>query len=163
VDHKNFKIEKLFELAKPYLKKNDLGYSHTQRVFDIAQKNFDIPNELEDLIFASIILHDIGGSSVKEQYDKGPEIATFLLHQLGYSDEFIKMVCENIQTHHNHLKKPSQTFKILYDSDRLVMFCPEEFQNYDSRPNFNWVEVIDSMYNDHSKNLAKELLQQRKG
>jgi hypothetical protein len=35
--------ETIFELAKPYLKKNDFGMPHTRRVFDIAKQNFDIP------------------------------------------------------------------------------------------------------------------------
>ncbi len=64
--------EKLFKLAKPYLEKNDFGMAHTQRVFDIARENFTVPSELRELTFASIILHDIGGSSIKDQYEKGP-------------------------------------------------------------------------------------------
>jgi hypothetical protein len=35
---KEEKFEKLFELAKPYLEKNDFGVTHTQRVFNIAKK-----------------------------------------------------------------------------------------------------------------------------
>ena len=61
--------ERLFLLAEPYLKKNDFGVLHTRRVFDIAKKNFEITSEKEDLVYCSIILHDIGGSSIKQQYD----------------------------------------------------------------------------------------------
>jgi hypothetical protein len=58
-------VEELFELARPYLERNDFGVAHTQRVFDIAQKNFTVPPELQDLTFSSIILHDIGGGSLR--------------------------------------------------------------------------------------------------
>ena len=37
---KKMDYEKLFELANPYLEKNDFGVAHTRRVFDIAKKNF---------------------------------------------------------------------------------------------------------------------------
>ena len=72
------KYHELFELAKPYLEKNDFGVAHTKRVLDTAVKCFHIPKEIEKLVHASIILHDIGGSSVREQYEKGPKIATKL-------------------------------------------------------------------------------------
>ena len=58
--------DKLFTLAKPYLEKNDLSSTHTKRVLEIARKKFSIPKELEDLTVSAIILHDIGGSTIKE-------------------------------------------------------------------------------------------------
>lgn len=154
--------EKMFELAKPYLEKNDFGVAHTKRVFNIARKNFYIPAELQELVFFSIILHDIGGSDVKEQYENGPKIATSILKQQKYDKKFITEVCDIISTHHDHPEHPSQAFKILYDSDKLVMFSPEEVSYYDSKPNFNWNQIINLMYSKQAKNLAKELLQQRR-
>ena len=159
---KNNKIELLFKLAKPYLEINDFGAAHTQRVFDIAGKYFDIPVELEDLVFTSIILHDAGGSSIKDQYEKGPEIASSLLHRLDYDEKIIQEVCGIIQTHHNHPENPSYAFKILYDSDRLVMLTQEEFIYYNSKPDFNWRKIINSIYSEHIKQIAKDLLQQRR-
>ena len=156
------KIEVLFKLAKPYLEINDLGAAHTQRVFDIAGKYFDIPVELEDLVFTSIILHDVGGSSVKDQYEKGPEIASSLLRKLDYDEKIIQEVCGIIQTHHNHPENPSYAFKVLYDSDRLVMLTQEEFIYYDSKSEFDWRKIINSIYSDHIKQIAKDLLQQRR-
>lgn len=152
----------MFELAKPYLEKNDFGVAHTKRVFNIARKNFYIPAELQELVFFSIILHDIGGSDVKEQYENGPKIATSILKQQKYDKKFITEVCDIISTHHDHPEHPSQAFKILYDSDKLVMFSPEEVSYYDSKPNFNWNQIINLMYSKQAKNLAKELLQQRR-
>jgi len=154
--------EKMFRLAKPYLEKNDFGVAHTKRVFDIARKNFNIPEELQELVFSSIILHDIGGSSVKEQYDNGPTIATLILKQLKYDEQFIKEVCDIICTHHGRPEHPSQSFKILHDSDKLVMFSPEEVSHYDLKPNFNWNKIIKSMYSKQAKDLAKILLQQKR-
>jgi hypothetical protein len=153
--------ETVFGLAEPYLKKNDFGMPHTRRVFDMAKKNFEIPQELEELIFCSIIMHDIGGSTIKKQYHDGPQIAAAILQKLGYSEDFIQEVCEMVRTHHDHPNTPSLAFKILYDSDKLVMFSPEEFPHYDSKPNFNWNEIVELIYHEHAKNLAKQLLQGR--
>ena len=157
-------LNKLFELATPYLEKNNFGVAHTRRVFNIARENFGIPENLEELTLASIVLHDVGGSTIKEQYEKGPEIARNLLSQLGYGNDFIQEVCLIVASHHNHPKNPSLAFRVLYDSDRLVMFSPEEFSHYNLKPikYFNWDEIIDSMYSEHTKNLARKLLLERK-
>ncbi len=154
--------DKLFELATPYLSKNDFGVGHTKRVFDIAQKDFIIKPELKELIFSSIILHDIGGSTIKEQYAKGPEIATKLLKKLGCSETFIKEICEIISTHHEHPENPSEPFKILYDSDKIVMFTREEYPHYNSKANFDWKNIITLIYSNKGKQLATKMLAQRK-
>jgi hypothetical protein len=155
-------VERLFELAKPYLEKNDFGMAHTKRVFDIARENFEVPPELEELIFSSIILHDIGGGSIKNQYEKGPGIAAVLLKQMGCDEVFIKQVCEIVGTHHDHPDSPSLPFRVLYDSDKLVMFSPEEFPYYNSQAGFDWEKIVDLMYSEHMRRLAKETLTQRR-
>jgi hypothetical protein len=155
-------VERLVALAKPYLEKNDFGMAHTQRVFDIARENFAVPSELQELTFSSIILHDIGGSSIKEQYEKGPEIAASILKQLECDDAFVHEVCEIIRTHHEHPEKPSVPFRVLYDSDKLVMFSPEEFPYYNSRADFDWDKIVDLIYSQRAKRLAKELLEKRR-
>jgi hypothetical protein len=155
-------VEKLFELAKPYLEKNDFGMAHTKRVFDLARENFVVPSELQELTFYSIILHDIGGSSIKEQYEKGPEIAASLLKQMGCDETFVQKVCEIIRTHHDHPDNPSLPFRVLYDSDKLVMFSPEEFPYYNSRAEFDWDKIVGLIYSEYVKRLAKELLKQRR-
>ena len=158
MDHKE-----LFALAKPYLEKNDLGTGHTSRVLAIAQKNFTIPKPLEDLTVASIILHDIGGATIKDQYEKGPAIATKVLTQMGCNASLIRQVTAIVGTHHDHPDTPSEPFRILYDSDKLVMFSPEEFPVYDSQPNFDWGRIIDLIYSERGKSLARELLARRRG
>ena len=154
--------EKLFKLAKPYLEKNDFGMAHTRRVFDIAQENFAVPPELRELTFASIILHDIGGSSIKYQYEKGPEIAASILKQLGCDESFIQEVCRIIGSHHDHPDNPSLPFRVLYDADKLVMFSPEEFPYYNSRAGFDWEKIMDLIYSDGARRLAEGLLKQRR-
>lgn len=151
----------MFKLAKPYLKKNDFGMPHARRVFDIAKQNFDIPKEIEERVFCSIIMHDIGGSSIEKQYKYGPEIAADILQKLSYDENFVQEVCEIVRTHHDHPDNPSLAFKILYDSDKLVMFSPEEFPHYNSRLNFEWKKIIDIIYHEHVRTLAKKLLLQR--
>lgn len=154
--------EKLFKLATPHLKKNDFGIAHTRRVFEIAKEHFDIQESIEEITLASIVLHDIGGSTIKEQYERGPEIAKNLLSQLGYGNDFVQGVCEIIRTHHNHPENPSLSFKILYDSDRLVMFSPEEFPHYNARQGFDWNAVMDSIYAEHAREPARTILAERR-
>jgi hypothetical protein len=154
-------VEGLFELARSYLEKNDLGVAHTRRVFTIAQENFKVPSELQELTFSSIILHDIGGGSIKDQYQKGPKIAASVLRQLGYEESFIEEVCEIIRTHHDHPDNPALPFRVLYDSDRLVMFSPEEFPYYNSIPDFDWNKIVNLIYSEHMRQFAKKMLKKR--
>jgi HD superfamily phosphohydrolase YqeK len=139
----------LFKLVRPYLEKNDFGLGHTCRVLEIARKYFTIHSEMEELVFATTILHDIGGSSVDDQYEKGPQIASDLLKTLRYDEEFVKEVCDVIKTHHDRPTNPSELFKILYDSDQLVKFSREEFNHYNDRQNFNWNSIIESFFHVH--------------
>jgi hypothetical protein len=155
-------FEGLFASARPHLEKNDLGAAHTYRVLDIARKNFVIPEELEDLTVVAIILHDIGGPSIKDQYEKGPKIGASILQQMGCDEGFVKQVCQIVGTHHDHPDNPSLPFRILYDSDKLVMFSPEEFPGYDSRPDFDWNKILDLFYSEKAKTLATEMLRQRR-
>lgn len=155
-------VERLFELARPHLKKNDLGVAHKQRVFNIARENFEVPSEVHDLTFSSIVLHDVGGGSIKDQYEKGPKIATSILRQLECAESFIEEVCEIIRTHHDHPDNPSLPLRVLYDSDKLVMFSPEEFPYYNSIADFDWNKIVNLIYSEHMRQLAKEMLKQRR-
>jgi hypothetical protein len=156
MDHK-----KLFAFAKPILEKNDLGAAHTSRVLATARENFSIPTELEDLTVAAIILHDIGGASIKDQYEKGPSLAASILQQMNCDNSFIEQASNIVGTHHEHPDNPSVPFRILYDSDKLVMFSPEEFPGYDSRPGFDWNRIVELLYSENAKTLAKEMLLKR--
>ncbi len=155
-------LEKVLELATPILEKNDFGVSHTKRVLEIAKKNFPPKPELQDLTYTAIILHDIGGCTIKDQYEKGPEIATEILKKLGCSDSFIKQVCEIIRTHHDHPANPTEPFKTLYDADKIVMFTQEEYPTYNSREDFNWNKIINLIYTEKEQDLAKKMLSQRR-
>jgi hypothetical protein len=154
--------EKLFELALPYLEKNDFGIAHTKRVFDIAKQNFPVKSELQELTYTAIIFHDIGGSTITEQYEKGPLIATQILKKLGYSDNFVKQVCDIISTHHEHPQNPWAPFRALYDSDKLVMFSQEEYPYYNAREGFDWDKVVNLIYTKKGQELAKKSLTQRR-
>ncbi len=154
--------ERLFALTKPYLDKNDMGSAHTSRVLDIARKNFSIPTDIEDITVCAIILHDIGGSTIKEQYEKGPEIAKEVLEQMACDINFTEKVCQIVGTHHDHPDNASEPFKILYDSDKIVMFSSEEFSYYDAKPNFNWNQIIDLIYSEKGKAIARRMLAARR-
>jgi predicted metal-dependent HD superfamily phosphohydrolase len=144
------------------LEKNDFGIAHTKRVFDIAKQNFPIEPELQELTYTAIIFHDIGGSTIKDQYEKGPQIATQILKKLGCPDNFVKQVCDIISTHHEHPNNPSDPFRTLYDSDKLVMFSQEEYQYYNAREGFDWTKVVNLIYSKKGQELAKQLLTQRR-
>jgi len=144
------------------LEKNDFGVAHTKRVFDIAKQNFPVKPELQDLTFTAIIFHDIGGSSIKDQYEKGPQITTDILKKLNCPESFIKQVCEIISTHHEHPDNPSEPFKALYDSDKLVMFSPQEYPYYNAREGFDWDKIVNLIYTKKGQDLAKKSLAQRR-
>jgi hypothetical protein len=154
--------DKLFALAEPFLEKNDLGSAHTKRVLAIARNNFPIPQEIDELTVSAIILHDIGGSSIKDQYEKGPKIAASILKEIGCTEDFVNQVSLIVGTHHDHPENPALSFKILYDSDKLVMFSKEEFPIYNARLNFDWNKIIDLLYSEKAKKLAAETLEKRK-
>jgi uncharacterized membrane protein len=155
-------LQELFQLATPILEKNDFGVSHTQRVLSIAKEHFPITPPLQELTYASIILHDIGGCTIKDQYEKGPSIAMQLLKQLGCKASFIRQVCNIIATHHDHPDCPSEVFQTLYDSDKLVMFTPEEFPHYNAREGFDWNKIVDLIYSEKGQKIAKEWLAARR-
>ncbi len=155
------KYKELLELAKPYLENNDFGMGHTLRVLGIAKENYckyDLDKSWKDIVFSLIVLHDTGGSGIKDQYEKGPIIAKKLLEKLNYHNFDIKLICGFIARHHERLQDPHDMFKILFDSDQLVRFSKEEFNHYNLRPHFNWQNVIDSFYHDDIRNSAKKLL-----
>jgi predicted metal-dependent HD superfamily phosphohydrolase len=152
----------LFKLAKPYLEKNDFGVAHTKRVFDIAKQNFPIKPELQELTFTAIIFHDIGGSTIKDQYEKGPQIATQILKKLGCPVSFIKQVCEIVSTHHDRPENPSEPFCTLYDSDKLAMFSQAEYPSYNARQDFDWNKIINLFYSEKGREIAKKQLLWRK-
>jgi len=153
------KLSRLLNLAKPYLKNNDFGVGHTERVLKIAEK-FQIPIEIKELVSAAIILHDVGGSSIEDQYEKGPVIARKLLTILKYDDNFIEEVCDIIKTHHSRLENPSKPFKILYDSDQLVKFSEEESEYNKSLSGFDWNKITESLYYENSKKLAAKMCEE---
>lgn len=153
-------IDKLFQLVTPYLDKNDFGVAHTKRVFNIAKQNFPVKLELQELTYTSIIMHDIGGRSIKDQYEKGPQISKTILKKLNCPDSFIRQVCEIVSTHHEHPDNPSEPFRILSDSDKLVMFSPEEYPYYNARVGFDWNKIIVLIYSKKGQELAKKLLAQ---
>jgi hypothetical protein len=155
-------LDQLWQLAIPLLEKNDFGLSHTQRVFNLAKQHFPVQYPLGELTYTSIILHDLGGCTIKDQYEKGPKIATALLKQLGCSNSFIVQVCRIIATHHDHPDAPSESFRTLYDADKLVMFTPEEYPYYNNREGFDWDKIIALIYTKKGRALAREMLAQRK-
>jgi hypothetical protein len=144
------------------LEKNDFGFAHTKRVFDIAKQNFKVKPELQELTYIAIIFHDIGGSAIKDQYEKGPLITSRILEKNGYSRSFIEQVCEIISTHHEHPDNPSEAFKTLYDSDKIVMFSSEEYPTYNSQKGFDWNKISNLIYTKKGQDLAKKQLVQRR-
>ena len=151
---------KLIGLASPYLEGNDLGVGHTLRVLKIAREKIGIPEEWILETEALIILHDIGGSSIADQYGVGPKIAGELLIQSGFSNDMIKRILINIGRHHSRLKDPCEAFKILFDSDQLVKLTKEEYPLYDLQ-GFDWGKLVDSLYHNHARDVARKMHEER--
>jgi hypothetical protein len=51
---------------------------------------------------------------------------------------------------------------VLYDSDKLVMFSPQEYPNYNTREGFDWNKIIALIYSKNGQELAKSWLAQRR-
>jgi hypothetical protein len=81
---------------------------------------------------------------------------------LGYSGNFVKQVCDIVSTHHEHPENPSEPFRVLYNSDKLVMFSQEEYQYYNAREGFDWKKVVNLIYTKKGQELAKKSLTQRR-
>jgi hypothetical protein len=111
----------------------------------------------EELVFTTIIVHDIGGPSIKELYELGPHLARKLLTTLEYNENIIENICNILRTHHERPETPSKLFMIVYDADQLVKFSKEEFKLYHML-NTNWNEIIINLNHTHSKELANKLL-----
>lgn len=155
------KSDMLLDLARPYLAKNDLGVGHTERVLHISRMYFQRPDGRDGFVDAIAILHDVGGPSIKEQYSNGPRIARELMGKLQFSEEEIQEACEIIRTHHNRIRNPKEEFSILYDSDQMVKLTPEEFPIYKTEGT-DWEKVIENMYHQSSKDMAREWLSKRR-
>ena len=153
--------QKLLNLARPHLEKNDLGVGHTARVLSISRKYFQRPKGKDEFVDAIAILHDVGGPSIKEQYKKGPTIARELMEKLDFSEKEIDEAGDIIKTHHNLIKNPTEEFAILYDSDQLVKLTPEEFSLHE-KEGINWENIINSLHHKTAKDLAKEWLFERR-
>lgn len=159
------KYPRLLELAKPYLEGNELGVGHTLRVLNFVRENYgkyDLEESWKDIVFSLAVLHDIGGSTIEEQYSEGPRIAKELLERLDYHPFDVKLICGFIAKHHERLEDPNDIFKILFDSDRLVMFSEEEFEHYTSKAGFDWRKVIDGFYNADLSSMARKMLNKRR-
>jgi HD superfamily phosphodiesterase len=155
------KSDMLLNLARPHLAKNDLGVGHTERVLHISRMYFQRPNGRDKFVDAIAILHDVGGPTIKEQYENGPRIARDLMEKLQFSEKEIQEACEIIGTHHNRVKNPTEEYAILYDSDQMVKLTPEEFPIHETEGT-NWEKVIENMYHQSSKNMAREWLSERR-
>jgi hypothetical protein len=84
------------------------------------------------------------------------------LEKNGCSSLFIEQVCKIINTHHEHLDNPSEAFKTLYDSDRIVMFSREEYPTYNSQKGFDWNKILNLIYTKNGRDIAKKQLEQRR-
>lgn len=151
----------LLSLAEPYLKKTNLGVGHTERVLSISRKYFQRSDGRAEFIDAVAILHDIGGPSIKEQYENGPRIARELMARLQFTAEEIKAACEIIGTHHNRIKSPAEEFAILYDSDQMAKLTPEEFPIYEAE-GIDWEKTIADMHHQPAKDIALKWLSERR-
>ena len=49
-----------------------------------------------------------------------------------------------------------------YDSDKIVMFSPQEYPFYNAQEGFDWNKIVNLIYSAEGKELAKKWLAQRR-
>lgn len=155
-------IDKIIQLATPILEKNDFGVSHTQRVYNIAKEHFPINPEHQDLTYASIILHDIGGCTIKRPIRKRTNNRHTTTKTTKQPPRIHQSGREIIATHHDHPDNPTEPFQTVYDADKLVMLTPQEYPHYNVREGFDWNKIVSLIYSKKEQEIAKTWLAQRK-
>jgi hypothetical protein len=103
---------------------------HATRTAEYAETILaEEPGADPNVVIAAALLHDIGIKNAEEKYGsadpayqeaEGPPVARGILKQIGYSEGFIKEVCDIIGHHHHPHADESTNFKVLYDADQLV-------------------------------------------
>ena len=155
--------DKLFELATPYLGKKRFRSRAYQAGFRNCKTKLSSQTRTRRTnlhpgcyLRSFFILFFYGASAdVMENYGS-------ILKKLGCSGSFIRQVCEIISTHHEHPDNPSEPFKTLYDSDKIVMFSPQEYPYYNAQEGFDWNKIVNLIYSAEGKELAKKSLAQRR-
>ena len=88
-----------------------------------------------EILEVTAMVHDIGikaaeaqfgSSNGKLQEQLGPEIAKYLLEELGYKNELIERVCYIVGHHHTYTDIQGIDYQILVEADFLVNFYEDE-------------------------------------
>jgi HD superfamily phosphodiesterase len=106
--------------------------NHFLKVYSFAKiicQNEKIAKELQLIVEAASIIHDVGikvslekynSSSGKYQQIEGPQIAQKILNELGAPKDLTDRICFLIANHHTYDKIDGIDYQILIEADFLV-------------------------------------------
>lgn len=108
-------------------------YSYAKAIGELE----GIREELQEILEAAAIVHDIGIKISEEKYNsssgkyqelEGPPVARQMLSELGYEPEFIERVCYLIAHHHTYNNIDGMDYQILVEADFLVNISEDNMQ-----------------------------------
>ncbi len=106
-------------------------YGFAKAIGEVEQ----VDNELQEIIEAAAVVHDIGIKVSEEKYQssageyqqiEGPPVAKDMLTELGYDEDFIARVCYLIAHHHTYHDIDGLDYQILVEADFLVNISEDE-------------------------------------
>jgi hypothetical protein len=179
-------VNRLFELAKPYLavRQNQI---HTELCYGFARQLLEYEGGREEIVLPAIILHDVGWSAVPEELQvkafhpvnadkqinrihevEGAKIARSILHQVGIVAQDCEEITRIIESHDSGLNPSTLEEKLVKDADKLWRFTPTGFaidgKRFAIEPAKYW-QMLEEFrqqwfFTDFARDLAgKELLQ----
>lgn len=174
-------IDKLFQLAKPYLavRQNQI---HTELAFRFAQRLLEHEGGRSEIVLPAIILHDVGWSTVPEELhlqafrpvnaDKqinriheveGAKLAGNILRQVGINEADCAEICRIIENHDSGLYPTTLEEKLVKDADKLWRFAPVGFgidsKRFSIEPEKYW-QMLEGFsrewfFTDYARELAR--------
>ncbi|MBS4025391.1 MAG: HD domain-containing protein [Clostridia bacterium] len=178
-------LNKLFELAKPYLavRQNQI---HTELSYQFARQLLDHEGGREEIVLPAIILHDVGWSAVPVELQvkafhpinsdkqinrihevEGAKIAKNILGQVGINEKDCDEISRIIESHDSGLSPITLEEKLVKDADKLWRFNPTGFaidaERFSIEPENYW-ELLEGFrqqwfFTNYARELAgKELI-----
>lgn len=134
------KTGRLIHSMIDYYAGDDRRIQHFLKVYSYAKTIGElegIHKDLQDILEAAAIVHDIGIKNSEEKYNsssgkyqelEGPPVAKEMLSGIGYEPEFIDRVCYLIAHHHTYNNIDGMDYQILVEADFLVNISEDNMQ-----------------------------------
>jgi HD superfamily phosphohydrolase YqeK len=178
--------ERVFRLAKPYLKARD-NEVHTRAAIEFALRLLETEKADRDVVLTAIILHDVGYSAVPEEMilraygprkekvvtriheQEGAGIAAAILNEVGYDASKTTEILEIIDGHDTRPVALSINDQVVKDADKLTRYArdlrswPPSFCLTAQEAAARLERFVENwFFLATSKDMAKEELKQRR-